>query len=250
MGNANGAHAADSASNEALPSIIAVPVEGELFAARIEVVATEVLQRRISERETFRTTQALSAAREMYDNLRAAGLDLRGDTFFDPANSYDMASQITEGILTAAQRQWEEKKIRHLGYALAQIAFHEEIDMRTAAFVVHTAESLSWTQFVLLSLVAENAQNPLPPGEVGRHHGTEWQSWTAHRQLSALWTQWELIGAEPRETPNMKLKVPNSSLPEFRLGAGGYLLNELLRLEDISESDKAPVREALRAELK
>ncbi|MEU5888037.1 hypothetical protein ABZ835_14550 [Streptomyces sp. NPDC047461] len=235
-------------ANAQISKITAEDADGAVLASKIDAVTTDIFRRHISEREAFRVQQALSGAAEMCRRLFEDNQTLRSDAFFDPTAGRDGSSEIVEGILLAAQRQWEEKKVRHLGYALANIAFHEEIDMRTAAYVIYTAEQLSWMQLISLAIVATNEDSPLPEKRVGEHNSTEWDAWTAHRELNDLLTKWELIGSEPKKTPNLGLSVPNMNIADFRLRAGGFLIYELLNLSEVPDSERMPVRDALSIE--
>ena len=99
-------------------------------------------------------------------SLRQAGQDLRSDGFFEPELGRPAkAEEVVEGVLLAAQREHEELKLVHYGYLLANIAYSDFVDLHTANWCVRKAQELSWTQFVLLGIVGDEAQvSSLPDG--------------------------------------------------------------------------------------
>ncbi|MBA2713877.1 MAG: hypothetical protein H0U55_10055 [Rubrobacteraceae bacterium] len=61
-----------------------------------------------------------------------------------------------EGVVLAAQREAEEKKVRLYGNLLANLAFAQDHDRSQANFLIRLGEDLSYRQLCLLSLFAGN----------------------------------------------------------------------------------------------
>jgi hypothetical protein len=122
----------------------------------------------LSKREQARVGAAFHfAAVAMQERLDAGG-NYRTDGFFtDNASHRSPAAEVAEGVLVAAQRQHEERKVEFYGYLLANIAFQEEVDRQLANWLIRTADSLTWAQLCLLSAIAQKDQVQLPAVAIG-----------------------------------------------------------------------------------
>jgi len=69
-------------------------------------------------------------------------------------------------VLLAAQRDHEERKLRHLGYLFANVSFETVIDRCLANWCLVTARELTWGQFVLIEIVARGNDSELPDVEI------------------------------------------------------------------------------------
>jgi hypothetical protein len=86
--------------------------------------------------------------------------------FFDDAFGERSADkEIFEGILIAAQREHQEKKLRFLGNLVANIAFHPEYDRAHTNRLIKVAEELTFQQLCILSLAGSEDHLRLAPGE-------------------------------------------------------------------------------------
>jgi hypothetical protein len=154
-----GADITGNLAGSALGFLVAGPVGGFVGAAASPVVkhlvglATDVVHRSISERETKRIGAALTFATAKIRERLDAGHKLREDGFFtDSPSARAPASEIAEGIVLAAQREHEEKKLRCYGTLLANLAFAPGIDRAYSNFLLKTAEALTYRQLCLLTL--------------------------------------------------------------------------------------------------
>jgi hypothetical protein len=83
----------------------------------------------------------------------ADGLPLRQDNFFqETANDRATADEVVEGIVLAAQREYEERKLQFYGNLIANIAFHSEVNRTQANLFIRQAERMSYRQLCLWSL--------------------------------------------------------------------------------------------------
>ena len=83
------------------------------------------------------------------------GHKIREDDFFSvhpPDRS--AAEEIIEGVLIAAQREHEEKKVPYYGYLLANIAFTPTISRVHGNLLIRLGQSLSYNQLCLLAVFA------------------------------------------------------------------------------------------------
>jgi hypothetical protein len=65
-------------------------------------------------------------------------------------------------VLITAKRQHEERKVEFMGYLLANVAFHAEIDEHLANWLIRMIDELSWMQLCLLSVVAKRVRLNFP----------------------------------------------------------------------------------------
>lgn len=146
-------------AGSALGFLVAGPAGAFAGAAVSPVVkhmlglATDVIKRSISVRETKRIGATLTFAAAKIKERLDSGQNLRSDGFFDEdASNRAPADEIAEGVVIAAQREHEEKKLKFYGNLLANLAFAVGIDRGYANFLLRTAESLSYRQLCLLAL--------------------------------------------------------------------------------------------------
>jgi hypothetical protein len=212
----------------------------------VRIAIKEIAQRVLGNRERIRVGAALQYTAETYQERLADGDQVRTDAFFhEPPHGRSAAQDLAEGVLLAAQRSWEEKKVRHLGYLLGNIAFESIIDGQTANHALTLAQQLSWKQYVLLALIHTKDETPLPPGDaISGPRRPAWDAWSTFDELNQLITT-NLIGGKPGTTPRLGLALASWELPDLRLSNGGLLLASLLRLDKITEEDRRPVRTSL-----
>ena len=91
---------------------------------------------------------------------QATGEGIRGDGFFE-ANVHERAAaeEVFEGIVRAAQKETEEKKIPFIGRLFAGLAFESRVDRAHATVLIRLAEDLSYRQLCLLAIFAQPLKN-------------------------------------------------------------------------------------------
>jgi hypothetical protein len=205
----------------------------------------EVARRYLSHREEARIGGAFLAAATGVEERLAAGEKVRTDGFFTSSDGgRSDGDEIIEGVLLAAQREHQERKVEYLGYLLANVSFESDIDPFLANWAIDDARELTWAQLVLLSAVGRTEGPPLPDVEIGTA-ATSWTSWGIHRQLANLgYAQREMIHGTRKETDRLKLAPINMRLREQVLSPAGSLLFQLMWLDRIPEAE---VREVLSA---
>jgi hypothetical protein len=110
------------------------------------------------------------------ENLKK-GMKLREDDFFrEKPGNRSSAKEIAEGILFAAQREYEEKKIRFYGNLLANLGF-TTLTRAQANLCLRTGERLSYRQLVLLAIFGQHSKFQLR--QKNYHEQTEMQLQTS-----------------------------------------------------------------------
>jgi hypothetical protein len=83
---------------------------------------------------------------------------LRSDGFFNEDNTgRSSAEEIAEGVVLAAQRDHEEKKLRAYGNLLGNLAFCPQFSRAHSNLLTRLAERLSYRQLCLLALFHPDA---------------------------------------------------------------------------------------------
>jgi len=114
--------------------------------------AGEFTQRVLGHREEVRVGATLIFAVEKIRENIAKGHQIRQDGFFqDQPSERSAAEEIFEGVLLAAQREHEEKKLQFYGNLIANIAFRSDID-RGHANLITQGEGISYRQMCLLAI--------------------------------------------------------------------------------------------------
>jgi hypothetical protein len=138
------------------PGAVAGAAAGAAISNVLRNIGNDISERMLSPREKVRIGAALIFA---FDKIQANfknGHKLRDDDFFDDKPSERAASkEIVEGVLLAAQREYEEKKTRLYGNLLANIAFSIGISRAHASLLVRLTQSLSYRQLCLLSIFGQ-----------------------------------------------------------------------------------------------
>jgi hypothetical protein len=176
--------------------------EAPLFAGTIAWVASEYLDRQLSRRERLRVDTAITfAARKAYQRIMS-GDQVRSDEFFqrNPQEDRTPSEEIAEAIALAVQREAEERKVRHIGFILGNLAFEASVDRVAAISFVRLAEDLSYTQMQLLALVDRNTEIALPPKAERTAKRISWKAASVQREFFDLgFANKELILPKPEE---------------------------------------------------
>lgn len=97
------------------------------------------------------------------ESHRRNGKSLREDGFFDGnISERSAADEIAEGVILAAQREHEEKKLMYLGNLLANIAYSPGISRAHGDELIKIGRNLSYRQLCLLSIFGQNDKFDLP----------------------------------------------------------------------------------------
>jgi hypothetical protein len=186
---------------------------------------------------------------EVLRDFQAQGTSIRDDGFFDPKD--DLRSdgeEAIEAVMKVAQVSYEERKLPHLGSLLALVAVDAGYDRGSANWMIRTAEELSWTQYVLLSLIPAPGtdKESLPVGAI-LTDVPHWNTWTVQRELADLgYGKRELVRWGQGHTERASIPFPSVEMSEMTLRHGGLLLHNALALADIDGFERTRVLDLLR----
>lgn len=135
------------------PGALGGGAAGPLVTRSVRWVARELRERFLGPREEVRIGTALTYAVEDVRKRSEAGQQVRADGFFDQVDgARSHAEEVTEGVLLAAQRSYEERKVPYHGRLLAGIAFDATISRSEANHLLRVLDEISYQQFVLLQI--------------------------------------------------------------------------------------------------
>lgn len=150
---------------------------GPLVIRALRWAGREARERLLSQREQVRLGGALAFAAEEIKARLDEGHELRDDGFFtdEVTPGRTTAQEVLEGTLVAAERSYEENKIKYLGKLYGSIAFDSHIDRATANYLLTVGNELTWNQYVLLNVLSQNHEGALglrdsmfpPEGQAG-----------------------------------------------------------------------------------
>jgi hypothetical protein len=191
-----------------------------------------------------RVIDAITVAKARIDERLAAGDVPRSDGFFDAwEGTYSDADELLEGVLLAAQREYQERKVRCYGNLYANITFEPIIDSVTADAMLREASDLSYTQIQLLALIARKDVLPLPETRDGSSGGS-WRAWSIRNALDDLGvTRRELTFAAT--SPDKRLPINLGAPADLELTARAQNLHDFMELARISTDELRPLAEAL-----
>lgn len=214
-------------------------------AGGILTAGTEsVLASQLSDRERWKTETVARRAIERAGERCANGDVLREDSFLSKSPS--SFEEAIEGALMTAQRTYESKKLLYIGNLVASFAFDSSIDQVTASWCIRMAESLSWTQLVLLALASEGDESNRADLSAGRDRSasdpTVWSVWEDWEDLYAR----RLVGME-HDDVHYRRETGQALTRRmiWTLVPSGRILSRLMELEDISAEDRDSVYAAL-----
>lgn len=165
-----GADITGSATGAALGGAVAGPVGsivgaigGTVVEKVVSKIGTEIKERILSKRENKKIGAAATfALLKVEENLKD-GKSIRNDNFFkEDVTGRSSADEITEGVLFAAQKEHQEKKLKYYGNLLANIAFDETISRELANQLISLADRITYRQIKLINLFVMNQLVPTP----------------------------------------------------------------------------------------
>jgi hypothetical protein len=206
----------------------------EQFAACLRAVAAEAALLTVP-RERVRAGAALAFAIEHAATLHRDGRPVRIDGWFDPRpGSRPVAEEITESVIAAARRSTDERRVRHLGYLLAEATVSPDVDADVVGRALRIAESLSWRQLAMLAGVGRRDRVPLPMAPL-TDDPRAWNAWAARDDVTDLQRAGLL---DPPPVPSRPVAtLPRLRAADLRLTRRGVLVHRLLALDFVREDD-------------
>ncbi|MFT3828408.1 MAG: hypothetical protein QM691_01750 [Opitutaceae bacterium] len=141
---------------------------GPLIAKCLNALGQEVHSRMLGPREIHRIDVTLRTADKLIGDRISQGENVRTDGFFDSLNGNRSAGEeVGEGVLRAAQKEYEERKIPFLAALIASISFDTNVGREQANMLIRLFERLSYRQVRLLAFFGrlEELQIPVLNGD-------------------------------------------------------------------------------------
>jgi hypothetical protein len=209
------------------PSAAVVQVD-DRFAACLRTVADEAAALTVP-RERVRAGAVLAFAVEYAATLHRNGRTVRSDDWFAArSGSRPVAQEVAETVVAAARRSTDERRVRHLGYLLAEAAASHDLDAELVGRALRIAESLSWRQLALLAGVGRRDRVPLPMAPLEDDPRT-WTAWAAREDVTEL--QRAGLLDPPALLPRPGSVLPRLRMADLRLTRRGVLVHRLLVLD-------------------
>jgi len=217
------------------PGEAAVQVDDRLVSA-LRSTAEDVAGGRLPARERARAGAALAFAVEHSVLLSRSERRVRTDGFFtEKAGGRVAALEVLEGVVAAARRSAEERRIRHLGYLFAEMAVSPDLDAPLAARALRLAEACSWRQLSLLAAVGRRDRAPLPLAPLD-DEPRGWTAWGAREDVADL-QRAGLLDPPPAAPRPGGAALPRLRPADLRLTRRGVLVHRLLALDFVRDDD-------------
>ncbi|MEU2350790.1 hypothetical protein [Modestobacter sp. NPDC049651] len=189
--------------------------------------------------ERARAGAALAFAAELAVTRNHQGRTVRTDGFFGvTSGTRSAAERLVESAVLAARATPEERRVRHLGYLVAEVAVSPDIDVHLAERALQLAGSCSWRQLVLLAAVGRRDRAPLPLGPLD-DDPRPWRAWGAREDVADLQRAGLL---DPPPAPPQRpggTARPRLRPADLRLTRRGVLVHRLLALDFVRDEDVA-----------
>jgi hypothetical protein len=210
------------------PAAAAVRVD-ERFAACLRTVADEAASIPVP-RERVRAGAALAFAVEYAATVARTGRSVRADDWFDErAGGRPISDEVAEAVVGAARRSTDERRVRHLGYLLAEVAVSPDVDAALAGRALRLADTLSWRQLALLAGVGRRDRVPLPMAPL-EDDPRAWSAWGAREDVAELQRTGLLDPPIAAPRPG-GAALPRLRPADLRLTRRGVLVHRLLVLD-------------------
>jgi hypothetical protein len=214
------------------PAAAVVQVD-EQFAACLREAAGEAAQVPMP-RERMRAGAALAFAVEYAATVQRGGRPVRDDGWFAPrAGRRPAAAELAEAVVSAARRSTDERRVRHLGYLLAEVAVSRDVDAELAERALRLAEPLGWRQLALLAAVGRRDRTPLPMTPLADDPHA-WSDWGAREDVADL-QRAGLLDPPPTTPRPGGAALPRLRVADLRLTRRGVLVHRLLGLHLLHE---------------
>ena len=209
------------------PATARVQVD-ERFAAVLREVAGDLAG--LTGRERVRAGAVLAFAVEYAATVQRTGRSMRTDRFFTPRpGSRPLAEELAEAVVSAARRSTDERRVRHLGYLLAEVSVSADLDAELVGRALRLAEDLSWRRLALLAAVGRRDRVPLPMTPL-EDEPRGWIAWGAREDVADL-QRAGLLDPPPAQPRPGGAALPRLRPADLRLTRRGVLVHRLLVLE-------------------
>lgn len=224
--------------------MVAGAVAGSVLSNVVGEIATRMLSDRQQERVGLVVIEALATLRAK----EVMGETIRADDFFDGERS--SGDEFIEGVLRAALDEFEERKLSFYATLIASVIVDQEIDIASANRALLLMQQLSWIELQVLAIfwAAELEGRYVLPDHEKSNLLDSWFEATVNDSYIDLVDKYRLI-THPAESEGQLLPRFQTNLSSVKLTNSGRLVAGLSELEQMPQTDLAPVFEALAKEL-
>lgn len=230
---------AGTAAGTGLGTVIAGPVGavgGALVGDAIEKVfkwaGDEISRRILSKREAKRISDVMVMAKEKIESNFEEKKKLRQDDFFKEFDNRNTAEEILEGTLLAAQKEYEERKIKYIANLYANIAFDESISREIADRLIKISSELTYRQLVILCAIGFIQISGVPSKQ------DTYSEVSGLNNVSIASDIFDLYKKSLIFSSDAMLDAAGINPSTLSLGGYGALLYNLMELRGISLEDK------------
>lgn len=213
--------------------VTAGPVITKLF----EKIGVEIKHRYLGKREEARigATFAL-AVRKIIIKLENGETIRDDDEFFSSeTKNRPAAEEIVEGVLLSAQREYEEKKLKHYADLLANIVFNPSLKRYRANFMLRISQRLSYQQLCIINYLYRTGTF-----QIKKYWEPRFLKNPELQNLTDLYT-------EITELDQMKIlacmRTPVGYIQKISVSVLGKELYSLMELESIEQNDLEKIEE-------
>jgi hypothetical protein len=129
---------------------------GTSLSSGLKNMGEEIWNRRLTKMEKRRVSAVILAADQAMQRAIANGITARNEHFLEDGTAgTENGRELVEVVLTAAQREPEERKIEYFGELVTSVALSPGVGPGLANQLILTAQSLSYRQLCLLRLTSE-----------------------------------------------------------------------------------------------
>lgn len=136
---------------------------------------------------------ALANMIQKIEQYREDGYKVREDIDVKNKNDRKLSEELIEGVFIKSKNEYEEKKLKYLGYFYAYYSFHgDNVKSKASFYLLDLFESLSYRQLCLLRIFGENEDN-----KFGLIKEDSWipKDWILLQEIQDLHSK-KLIGSE------------------------------------------------------
>lgn len=227
-----------------IPGSVAGSAIGPLATQYIRTQVNDFAERFLSSGQKQKVAAVLDYAAEEIQRKLKIGYEVRHDDFFrgSPGNR-SIAEELAEGVLIAAQQEHEERKLQYLGYFMANLAFHPEINRATANLLLQQAQSLTYRQLVLLAMLSSKDSLGIAPGLLKSGDKVKFDSLVYLQEIYDLYRR----GLAYVEGGGYMLDVATLSPGSIVIRGPGNVLFRLMELNRIPRQEVLEIADEIKA---
>ncbi|MDB5096107.1 MAG: hypothetical protein JWM80_528 [Cyanobacteria bacterium RYN_339] len=221
---------------------------GIMIASGIYLMARDYVGRTVSSREQFKVAVALVITTNKIAEDIANGRQVRNDGFFDPGvERRSRFDEVLESVLLKCQRESQEKKIPFVSNIFREASFEASYSIGEINIFAKIAESLTWEQLCLLSLLERNDpdnKNGLLSTDYREVHLTNDRIYSILRQMFGLYDE-ELVEQPFENSPNNEALFNSVDISPGRMRLSDHG-KRLFRIMDLDSIDPAEYSDLVR----